>query len=65
MSEIKEYINYYRESTTLFFGRYKNVPLSKVPIDYLKWVKHNTTMFNQFSRSLKRAINHNINRGND
>jgi len=50
----------YQSNTTFWFGKYKGVPLSEIPKEYLVWLKYKTTWYKQFSKSLKRAITANI-----
>ena len=59
-NDFREAFESYTESTTLWFGKHKGVPLSEIPKDYLVWLKYKTTWYNQFSKSLKRAITANI-----
>ena len=59
-NDFREATEYYQSNTTLWFGKYKGVPLSEIPKDYLVWLKYKTTWYSQFSKSLKRAITSNI-----
>ena len=62
-NDFKEFRDNYRETATLWFGKYRGVPIAEIPVEYLKWLKTQTTWYKQFSRSLKRAITYNINKG--
>ena len=59
-NDFKEATEWYQSNTTLWFGKHKGKPLSEIPPDYLVWLKYKTTWYEQFSRSLKRAITANI-----
>ena len=50
--DIKEF---YSENASLWFGKYKNIPIKDVPQNYLYWVK-NSEMWNKLSKSLKKVI---------
>jgi len=41
----------------LTFGKYKNVEICDIPIDYLKWVEENVTWLNS---DVRKEINHYI-----
>ena len=60
MSDIGEAMQDYKVNATLWFGLHKGKPLKDVPKEYLKWVK-TTQQYQKMSKSLKRAINFNIN----
>lgn len=59
MSDIGEAMEAYYEKVSLWFGKYKNVPLREVPSDYLRWIK-TLPEYKKYSKSLKKAINKNI-----
>jgi len=59
-SDFREVIEHYQLNTTLWFGKYKGVPLCEIPKEYLVWLKYKTTLYSQFGKSLKRAITANI-----
>lgn len=48
----------YNKTATLWFGKYKGVPMSEIPQQYLMWLRKQP-FYKKFNRSLKRAICHN------
>lgn len=61
MSDLSEYKEYYNNETSLWFGKYKDVPLKDVPENYLKWLQ-TSEMWSKLSKSLKRAVGKHINK---
>ena len=58
-NDFQDYREHYQDTASLWFGKYKNIPIKDVPKSYLIWVK-NSEMWNKLSKSLKRVINKNI-----
>ena len=50
-SDIRDAMESYDNSASLWFGKYKDTPIKEVPIDYLLWIKSNADIYSKFSKS--------------
>lgn len=58
-NDFQDYKEHYQDTASLWFGKYKDIPIKDVPKNYLIWVK-NSEIWNKLSKNLKKVINKNI-----
>lgn len=54
-SDIRDYTESMLKSQTLYFGKYKGVPLENIPKSYIDWLR-TTEMWGKLGKTLKKAI---------
>ena len=60
-SDLREYNENYAENASLWFGKYKGIPIKEIPVDYLVWLRYGENdMYKKMSKRLRSIVVKNI-----